>query len=392
MGGKALVPDDASKLFLNVYAARAMSADSMPCLTEMRTPVFKLFMDLDIKHPAEDPLDVEAVVRLLQDRASMFFDLRGSTHDHLPRAIVCCTEPTAVDVGGAPYIKRGRHVVWTNIFCTSVTALAFRDAVLDDLAPLQSKTPPGKGWADVVDDRVFKANGLRMPFSGKGRDNTTTYTPSEVWLGSVKVEDVGTVKGLTEMRRWVHDLSIRAFGQEETPLADGVVIAAPDDEAKAGGKAFSGVSTNLAPYAAVLQMLDDALPVQFAGQRFTGLLKCDTCFILRSNSRYCLNLGRMHNGTNVYFRLTPAGIEQRCYCTCDTTEGRKHGLCKNYRSDMWPVPKEVVAAFFGENTAAAPTPAASALPPLPSAPKSFLQFLGLDPRQQHARRCKRRKN
>lgn len=49
---------------------------------------------------------------------------------------------------------------------------------------------------------------------------------------------------------------------------------------------------------------------------------------------------------NVYFELTPDGLSQRCYCRCDTTEGRKFGLCSQYRGPVWTVPDATLRKFF----------------------------------------------
>lgn len=78
--------------------------------------------------------------------------------------------------------------------------------------------------------------------------------------------------------------------------------------------------------------------------------------MLRSTSRWCGNIGRAHNSNNVYFQLTRAGVCQRCYCRCDTTEGRRHGLCKDYSSAVWPVPERVIDAFFGPVVSPPPAP------------------------------------
>lgn len=356
-GGKARVPDDSAGAFLSAYAI-AVVKGARPCVVELRTPVFKLFLDLDVQTagaaavdaPAADALDFPAVMRVLQRVAERFF-----ASDELPRAVVCATEPRALDTGN---VKAGRHVVWTNVRVTSATALAYRAAVIEEL----DAALPGacaKPWDVVVDACVFKANGLRMPFSGKGRGNSSTYVPTEVWVGQ---EGVATdaPSGVSAVRDWVRQLSIRVFSHDETPLREGVVVADPHLE----DSALHGVAQSLAAYAPVLPLLDAALPPEFAGQRFTGLIKTETCYLLRSSSQYCINLGRRHNSNNVFFVLTRKGIRQKCYCRCETTEGRAYGMCKDFGSDVWPVPDEALAAFFPDDPPAAA--AAFKADPLPS--------------------------
>lgn len=337
-GGKACVPDESAGAFLNAYTI-AVVKGLYPCVVELRTPVFKLFLDLDIKTAGGSDLQFDAVMAALQARAAAFFDVEQ------PRAIVCTTPPRQAD----GVVKAGRHVVWTNIQATSATAMAFRACVVEDL----EAALPGactKPWASVVDACVFQANGIRMAFSAKGRDNPATYTPAEVWLGDA-CSQVGAFSGVSAVRQWVRELSIRRFDALETPLRAGIEV--PEAVDAAGGEGLCGTTRSLREYEGALQLLDAALPVQYAGQRFTGVIKAENCFILRSSSRYCENAGRAHNTCNIYFVLTLKGIRQKCYCRCDTTEGRKYGLCRDFGGETYPVPEEALLAFFG-GTAAAP--------------------------------------
>lgn len=337
--GKARVPDESADAFLSAYALAVVKKLS-PCFVELRTPVFKLFLDLDIKTRADEDLDFEAVMRVLQAQAVEFFSLSEP-----PRAVVCTTPPRQLPDGCT---KAGRHVVWTNIAVSSPTALAFRQAVLERLG-LAMPNACANAWTMVVDKCVFEANGLRMAFSGKGLGNPATYEPAAVWIGEESVA-VDPPSGVAAIRGWALELSIRMFRAEETPVREGVRVELAANDTGGGG--VKGVAKSLETYAGVLPLLDAALPVEFVGQRFTGLLQTETCFMLRSSSQYCQNLGRRHNSNNVFFVLTPEGICQHCFCRCETVEGRKHGLCKNFRSDVWPVPREVVAAFFGSASAA----------------------------------------
>jgi hypothetical protein len=135
-----------------------------------------------------------------------------------------------------------------------------------------------------------------------------------------------------------------------TPLGPALVAALETTTADQDADGFSTTTVqtaSLTPYMPVLPLLDAVLPLEFVGQRFVGLVKTDRGgFMLRSTSRYCLNLGRAHRSNNVYFVLTRDGISQRCYCRCETTEGRRGGLCRKFVSETWPVPPRVSDAFF----------------------------------------------
>ena len=358
-GGRVCVPNESAGAFLNAYAI-AVVKGAEPCVVELRTSVFRMFLDLDIKTPEDSPLDFEAAVMpIIQKRATEFFD------EDEPRAIVCVTEAKRTDDG----VKAGKHVVWTNLYATSSTAMAFRAALLDDL----EAALPGactKAWASVVDACVFQANGLRMPFSAKGAANSSTYVPSQVWTGTTAVDSLAAPpSGVSATRHWVHQLSIRTFGIDETPVREGVEVVLADT----GGQAeLRGVASSVAEYAAALPSLDASLPIQFGGQRFTGVIKTETCFLLRSSSQYCTNVARKHTTSNVYFVLTPKGIRQKCYCRLESTEGRTHGQCKDFASEIWPVAEDALLAFFGERKPVAPAAASTFQPSIMPSAKASL--------------------
>ena len=43
----------------------------------------------------------------------------------------------------------------------------------------------------------------------------------------------------------------------------------------------------------------------------------EKCFLLKTNSNFCLNLGREHETTSIYFHVCKSGIAQKCFCRCD---------------------------------------------------------------------------
>jgi hypothetical protein len=72
-------------------------------------------------------------------------------------------------------------------------------------------------------------------------------------------------------------------------------------------------------------------------------------FLVHTDSRFCYNLGRCHNSNRVYFYVDSTKILQKCYCNCNTTEGRMMGLCKTYSSAPGTVSTELKQALFPES-------------------------------------------
>lgn len=367
-GGKAWVPDGCNGEFLNAYAASVVKhPHDAPSVSEQRTPVFKLFLDCDIQcRPGDDAMDVVSVIQ----------EVCSEAFGH-SRCVVCEAPPKPL---GESLVKAGKHLVWPDVWVDSRTALRFRDKlleVLDSRLPGRFELP----WSTVVDEAVFRGNGLRMPWSRKGPKEARAYVPT--WEGSTRV---GPVVGVAAVRRWVHDLSIRdPMGHTPpTPLAGDL----PAASAGAPVACLDGQKKSLDAYARVLPRLHQALPPGHETQRFTGLIALQDMVILRSTSRFCANLGREHKSNNVYFVVTRNGLAQRCYCRCNTTEGRAKGLCKDFVSEWVSLDPTLIDAVIAGDAAAPPV--ALGLLPAAKAARAAADLGGLLAKSRPAikkRRC-----
>ena len=89
---------------------------------------------------------------------------------------------------------------------------------------------------------------------------------------------------------------------------------------------------------------------------------------------YCLNLKAdppEHKSKSVYFLVTPYGVQQRCFCTCqgdDVLSKRKKGLCREFKSHQKPLLDEHMRHLFPEHASG------GALPPgfLGGGPRNLL--------------------
>lgn len=382
-GGKWRIPDEAHGALINAYAASlARCPDRRPCVVELRTPVFRMFCDLDTRFATEEHA-------LRAKRGGIEPVLRRVCAAVAPgqAALVCSASSPKREA--ADEHKMGFHVVWPEVLVSARTASELRDRII---AALHADPPPTTdlgivgSWETIVDGTVYKSSGLRLPWSAKSKGDDRFYELSfSVGPdGAFAPQRAGTV---SEVRQALLRLSIRVFDASPTielgPAAGG---AGDTDEPEER----HWTSKSIAAYADVLPRLAACLPVQFMGQRFTSVLEAEHCYMLRSTARYCFNLGRAHRTNNVYFMLTKRGVCQRCYCRCETAEGRKYGMCKDYTSEVWPVPREVLSVFFtderdakrckinpggGGGGGGGETPAASSVGAMPSrAGKSFLDF------------------
>lgn len=64
-------------------------------------------------------------------------------------------------------------------------------------------------------------------------------------------------------------------------------------------------------------------------------------------SKVCMNFRKQsHNSNRIYFYITPEAIYQKCYCRCETTENRRKGKCKDFRSKGIALPSKLTSLLF----------------------------------------------
>ena len=351
-GGRLQIPDVDADAFLNEYAlvvARSFAKPPKcpkPACVELRTPVFRMFMDVDARVRSDQGAGDVDWDRLWQD----IFDASAAFFVDATRMVICEApvkmEPTAK--------KYGIHVVWPEVFVTPSIAMGFRAVLLN---ALQEHDPLFvNAWEDVLDKCVYAANGLRMPWSIKGRGDTRAYQPTKT-VSAKGIEHVAMDSRdsdmLTRVRGWMRELTVRAPGKT-TPsaLCPGITLRAPELKENRHPNhselSFPGSTRrHVDEFATELALIDEAIPREFKPQTITSVFVTTHSVMLRSTSQYCRNLGRRHKSNTVYFAVTNKGVTQRCFCRCETTEGRKYGMCKDYESEPFDdVPSAAINAFL----------------------------------------------
>ena len=288
-GGKLCVPGSDDERFVNAYAnevVRALSESApLPCISEVRTPVFRLFADLDCKlaeassRPARE--DLLRAFGVINSRIGTLFE--GPDE---PRMIVCEKHPPLPDDA----LKLGYHLIWPDLSADAALALHMRAEVLEDV---EREFPDmwANPWADVIDKNVFVGSGLRLPWSAKGRGDDRFYVPRWEMLGA-REPTATEIGGVARTRQWVGELCIRRPSHARpSALRDGLVIEATGPtEIGAGG----GVHVSLEPYESQLQLVRDSLPPELKGARLTNLVEYENAFTIGTDSHYCLNVKRDH--------------------------------------------------------------------------------------------------
>ena len=209
-GGKFFIPVDAQddkfpldteETFLKLYALMYMQGVKL-WLIEEKTPVFRLFMDLDFKQPEGlGAFKIEAITLIASRSIRKFWP-------ELPDAsfrVICCTtsykwesckgctcacvRKTVVDPGceqckgtgctgksartgkacdkcnGMFPVKKktGVHLLFPELFVNKSMCLDMRETMIADfIAVFGQRSAPFNIWRDVVDETVYNASGLRM--------------------------------------------------------------------------------------------------------------------------------------------------------------------------------------------------------------------------------------
>lgn len=327
-GGRAAVPDAMHGMFLNLYTNAILRGERV-YVVETKTSNFRLFFDIDARYDGDPIKATQELLRLVQVLNALVSQFWSLGVGEEPRAIVCTAPIKKSDT--AAY-KLGLHVHWPGVVTNSPIALAFRHYVIENIKEMCQLTCLN-GLEDVLDSCVFKANGLRLVYSGKV-DEYRAYVPIAIVRGDV-VEEVVSSLPADAKRQFVHETSIRVFDALLTPCKNGIDKLA-DETVFAHCRHRQGVQLKLEHYASAIPKLQALLPKAYESQRFTGVYKTDHALMFKTSSRYCHNVQREHQTSTVYFLVTRRGLAQRCYSRKD-----EHG-CVGFTSEWIHVPNELL--------------------------------------------------
>lgn len=143
------------------------------CLVELKTPVFRMHLDLDFTDVGIIPLqDIIQLTRLLTTIMRSFYNCSTDSHAASQFKSVIMSAPAKVVPPAAPpkggkkpstMYKNGFHIIWPHLHVTTEQALRLRSACVSDVrSRLGHRVAPLNDWADVIDESVLKKNGLRI--------------------------------------------------------------------------------------------------------------------------------------------------------------------------------------------------------------------------------------
>ena len=402
-GGNLSVNATQTTFFVEQYMDALSRGEHMYVVELKTDPVFRMFFDLDIHVSVHDtPRDTHewlaGVCKHVMITVQELFDETLTVDDST--MLVCMAPVKSVQKNAVECVKYGLHLHFPHLHVTTAMAVRIRQAVVQKLCNNQKKTGPTT-WAQDIDDVVYGANGLRMLYSrkmSKCKCTSTTRQTCATCLGTGRVDE-----GRAYVPVWCMDMnfvvkpidggdvpdpdmlsmsSVRssrntcshAFNSmppcwfEDTQLVgEGWAIPASRSNGKRKQRTMSvdltegqnavehGLSNREPLHSSDLRTLDSwfttcvrkrILPKEYKNIAITKAFSFSTSgtrshIIARIDSQYCMNIGREHSTNTVYLEvnMTTNKAYMRCYCRCETTEGRitlnakgETVMCKDYRS------------------------------------------------------------
>lgn len=360
-GGIWKIPLTEYQTFLQLLS-KDLHAGEKHYISENRTPIFKFICDLDFYEESIITIkQVEHIVKIIQDVVNEHFSEQ--------RIIVCGSDSKKVVKNETEYIKSGFHLVFPKLWITTENAKKIRYLCVKKLVETFGERESFNTWEDVVDLSVYEDNGLRMvgcrkcgickdcknkkdkketcvTCEGVGRkDENRVYKPVSVlprndeYFNSIK----------NDYYVMLLETSIYNYSQlDATPVIKSIDVDLPVNSKKAKKTKAKSINTN---------ELDSKIE-NFIHRNFKEnyshcsvkkvcLNKESNCYYVEIDDNYCMNVGRQHTSSNIYFQIRPTGISQRCYCKKETVDGRLHGLCKEFASKEVGLSSPLKKLLFG---------------------------------------------
>jgi hypothetical protein len=348
-GGCLSIPCDKILEFYDVYCDAVNAGEKVFVVEQKTQPAYNFFADLDYK--AEEALTVEEIEAVCRVICAKVGNLGGGD------CVVSVAEPKPAGEG---LVKTGVHLNWPGFVVDQASACALREHILIALHTAK----PGVNWGAVVDNSVYgdprtgaKGSGFRMPWSHKKAKGVVEgpYLPVFRW----------TRKPLSTMLRLPPEVTPALLSEVAVRVTEGADVAVkvvhPPSalsvaKTKEGGFSKSETKDEVHDDA-MSAHLETFIRTTMEGQasaRVTKIFKHKNQFLVSTTSKYCENLAREHGSNHVWFYVSGDLITQKCFCRCETLEGRADGFCKDFTGKRYALTGEIKRMLYPEPTKCPP--------------------------------------
>ena len=276
-GGKLRITESNVKKFISIY--RNLLKNNEPLyLVERVSSIINFFIDIDAKQDENTTNIVKDVLQILP----------------LKHVLYKCNK------------TNGYHILFPDVITTPDEAysmiVSLKKKLID--VKLYNKEFINK----CIDDTVYKS-GLRM--IGSYKPNTTRYyTENNISRLKIKKDEIESsfIRASYDVYKQTSKISKSIKCDESNMIISEI-------------KTFNKIYDNI---------------------QIRSIKKIGNTISIATNSQFCMNINRNHNSHFIYFIITPKKIlHQKCFCKCNTLEGRQHGLCSNFKSIGFPLSHKV---------------------------------------------------
>ena len=312
--GSIYIDDSRIETFNNIYCESIRQNEKL-CFVEQRTrPTFYFFIDVDFMDEKE----------MTQDVLEYLCTLCQSAINRKDTITVCATEPREKD----NLIKTGLHIHWNCIVHENDIS-----KIIDNIVGALLVKFPQFAWKKFIDTSVYNGGGLRMKWSHKYQNKQflPPYLPVMEFTHKESIP------------RYIPP-GITPWLLNRTSIRDAAVEVKTFEKKLEGGFTPSQTANQVEP----AEGFEEWIRLNLEGQGNTKVMciySHPTHAFVKTNSKYCENLGRHHNSNHVYFHLDlkTNKLRQHCFCTCDTLKGRKNGLCSGFKGKTHVVPFNLIS-------------------------------------------------
>ena len=397
-GGKVHIGEDSYNDFVKTYSIDVANTITDPedpkywnYICEVHTPIFNYYVDIDILN--EDVMTYDKIEEIVGMVQHVVFSFLKKTHDAKKARVIVASSDSYEKNGKT---KTGIHLVWPHIHLETCDALFLREALVQYFTTKVGKRPDDLNqWDDVFDEAVYRnSGGLRMIGSYKtekckeckGKTKTRkdscvhchygkihiqrNYIPILVMSGNERVlkKETAKIRRPENSEYVIRKSSIRTTEKSNVDLVKPYPKWFNFNEmkfkqiCKSGGRAkkrssvFKGIrqegkikgdQVNLddASVKSLVRCIAETTNIKEYKRmliRKISINNSGTIITIITDSHYCMNLGREHNGEHIYFQIKNRTLYQRCFCSCDTTEGRSEGRCKYYNKKIKIIPSKII--------------------------------------------------
>lgn len=167
-GGKVHVPQEHQETLYKYYAKDVIKGNTN-FITEMRTPVFKFHMDIDLLE--SQPIDPSKIInycKTIQSCLKQFLTWKKGNYNKKKLMMIISISPEQTKVkNGIDYIKYGIHLNWPYLKVDTYIASILREGCVQYLVQEYGERCSDNPWTDVIDISVYTNNGLRWIYSDK---------------------------------------------------------------------------------------------------------------------------------------------------------------------------------------------------------------------------------